>query len=39
MQALGYTHSEVRAARLLENGLSYKGCILRFSRSVRITLS
>jgi predicted nicotinamide N-methyase len=39
MQALGYTHSGIRAARLLESGLPYKGCILRFSRSVRTTLS
>lgn len=39
MQGFGFAHSESRAGSVLENGGSYKGCILRFSRSAGITLS
>lgn len=33
MDRLGYACSQQRAARTLENGARYKGCVLRFGRS------
>lgn len=37
MDLLGYACSQRRAARTLENGAPYKGSVLRFGRSTRIT--